>query len=62
MKRSRNTLLRKAYWREREAGHPGAELGRAHHSTSIQAQQVSDRAKTGPRGTGPSVRMPGAWP
>jgi hypothetical protein len=27
---------------EIEVGHPGAKLGRAHHSTSIQAQQGSD--------------------
>jgi hypothetical protein len=27
---------------ERDAGHPRAELGLAHHSTSIQAQQRSD--------------------
>jgi hypothetical protein len=36
--------------REREVGHPRAELGLAHHSTSIQAQKGSDRAKMGPRG------------
>jgi hypothetical protein len=45
---------------EREAGHPGAEPGQAHHSTSIQAQQGSDRAKMGPRGTGPGARTRGA--
>jgi hypothetical protein len=48
------------YWREREVGHPRAELGRAHHNTSIQAQHGSDQAKTGPRGVGPGERAPGA--
>jgi hypothetical protein len=39
MKRSRNTLFRKAYRREREreVGHPGEDLGQAHHNTSIQS-------------------------